>query len=567
MGVKRAVKLVLGTAADASGPVFTWGPLIHNPQVVDFLRRQGVNIAEKIEDFDADATIVIRSHGVPPDIKKFLAQKGVGICDATCPKVARVQGIIKKYSAKGRDVVIIGYADHAEVKGLLGYAGERGHVVCAVRDIPTLPELERPVVIGQTTLNREKYLECADAVKSRFPKTLIIDTLCDSTSQRQIEIREMAKEADAIVVVGGYNSSNTKRLFEVAESTGVASFWVETEEELDPEDFLDARTVAVTAGASTPHWIVSRVIERLERMRKGRIPLWEIPSIKDFGYAVIQSNLLTGLAAAMLAASALFLAGAKIDPLLLLATGLFIFGVNTVYNLIDWQGFILADPSKLGFFWSNRVLLATASVLGLVVSASLMWFFGPLPFGLTIAGVFIAGLFAVLRGTRLFPISRKLVTWREVPGAKDLLYTFGWLFAAGLIPIITTWGSRFWPSILALVWVGLLSLLRSALFSITDLETDRILERESYATVVGEKGVWKITIAAVVLSAAIIVVGVSTGIFRIAVLSELLFLAYMIFLILRFRRSGIGRGTRAELAVEGGFISGGVIAILIGVLC
>jgi len=561
MGVKNAVDLVLRTAIETKGPILTWGPLIHNPQVVEFLREQGVDVAGSADCLDERSTVVIRSHGVPPAAREIIRETGARLCDATCRKVANVQSIVKKYASNGHDVVLIGHSDHAEVIGLLGFAGERGYVVGEIADVEALPELKKPVVIGQTTLNRDWYFERANAVKIRFPDTKIIDTLCDSTSERQREIRELSKEVDAIVVVGGYNSSNTKRLYEVAESTGVKSVWVETEAELDPVDFESMATVAVTAGASTPHWIVSRVIERLEHMGRGRIPIWELPWIKDFGYAVIQSNILTGFAAAMLTASFLFLAGFPLDAPVIIAMGLFVFGYHTVYNLVDWQGFVLADPSKLRFFWGNRKILSVTAVLGLVVSTGLMWFHRPTGFILTIIGGILAGLFAIFKGSRIVPLGRRLVTWREIPGARDILHAVGWIFATGVVPFVANYriiGPGAW---FALVWIILISLLRSAIFSITDLESDRVLGRESIATVIGESNAWRIAFTTVILALLLLIACAILDILTIGSLLLIVFLVYMLVLIIRLRSVGIGRGTWAELAVDTGFVICGLLAI------
>jgi len=562
MGVRRAVELVLRTAAESHNPIFTWGPLIHNPQTVDFLKEQGVGVVESFDEIPENATIVIRSHGIPPEVREKLTELDVNICDATCPRVGNVQGIAKKFAVEGRDVIIVGYREHAEVKGLLGYAGEKGMVVVSLDEVDNLPQLDRPVVIGQTTLNRDCYFAIADAVKKRFPETEIIDTLCESTSQRQQEVVELTEESDAIIVVGGFNSSNTKRLYEIAKSTGIPSFWVETADELSPGDFAGMSSVAVTAGASTPHWIVSRVIERLERFGEKRLPPWEWPWIKDFGYAIIQSNILTGLAAAMLAATAIFLTGKPMPVNALIATGLFVFSMHTIYNLVDWQGLALVDPSKIRFFIGNRKLLSVASISGLIISLPLIWFSGVWPFILMVLGVIVSGVFAFSKKLPRFLTRYSFATWGEIPGAKDIFHTAGWFFAAGIIPVISV-KAHFWPSILALGWVAMLSILRASLFSITDLETDRVLGRASFATTIGERGTWNISTAAVALSAAIICTGVSFDLLPNISFFEIVPLVYMFVLLFRLRRSGIRRGTWAELAVDVGYLLGGIVAILL----
>ncbi|MCD6501476.1 4-hydroxy-3-methylbut-2-enyl diphosphate reductase, partial [bacterium] len=429
MGVKRAVEFVLKTAGEYPGPIFTWGPLIHNPQTVDFLKEQGVDVIDTPSEIPKDSTVVIRSHGISPEERRAIVDSGASICDATCPKVARVQGLIKRAANQGRDIIIVGNKKHAEVRGLSGYAGERGHIVGAKEDIENLEGIEAPAVFAQTTLINRQYFELASAIEEKFPGAEIFDTLCDSTSERQNEIAELSKEADAIVVVGGFNSGNTKQLFEVAKSTGIVSFWVETADELKPDDFRGMETVAVTAGASTPHWVVSRVIERLERFNERHLPPWRWPWLKAAGYIAIQSNILTGLAAAMLAASAIFIAGGTMKITTLLAIGLFVMSMHTLYNLVDWQSLALVDPSKIRFFWGNRRLLSLLSAFGLLLALPLSMLSGLYPFLLMCAGAVLATVFVSLKRMPNFLKKRGFGTWRSIPGAKDLLHIFGWILA------------------------------------------------------------------------------------------------------------------------------------------
>ncbi len=560
MGVKRAVELVLKTAGESSSPIFTWGPLIHNPQTVDFLKEQGVGVIDNPSEVQAGSTIVIRSHGVPPEKKAAILSTGANVCDATCPKVARVQGLIRKASKEGNLVVIVGNPEHAEVEGLIGFA-DRSVVLEAVEDIDKI-ECEGGVsVFGQTTLNRERYERFANLIKTRFPQAKIHDTLCDSTSARQAELPELAKGADAIIVVGGRNSSNTKRLYEVALETGRPTFWIETESELNKEDFAGYSTVAVTAGASTPHWIVSRVVERLEAMNETSLPPWRWPRLKAFGYIAIQSNFLTGLAAAMLGTSAIFLTGGKFNLPVAAAAGLFVMSMHTLYNLVDWQGLALVDPSKIRFFWGNRRLLSILSALGLLIAIPLSFIAGFEPFILMCLGSFSALVFVSLKGMPKFLKAKGVSTWRNIPGAKDIMHASGWILAAGLIPI-----SAVKPTpalaIIGIGWVAVFAILRALLFSITDMGTDRILGRDSFAGIIGEKRAWYSVSLLMGVAISIVIVGLLAGILSPSAEIEFLFLGYMSILIFRFRRSGISRGTWAELAVDAGLLLSGALPFI-----
>ncbi|MCK5833333.1 4-hydroxy-3-methylbut-2-enyl diphosphate reductase [bacterium] len=565
MGVKRAVELVLKKAGESPIPIFTLGPLIHNPQTVEFLKEQGVDIYDGSFEIPQESTVVIRSHGVPPDERQIVSELGVKLCDATCPKVARVQGLIKKASNDGELVIIIGNPEHAEVRGLLGYAKGRGFVVSDEVEIENIPSNGEVSVFGQTTINRKKYELFTDLIKTKFPQAKIFDTLCDSTSNRQAEIPELAEDVDAIIVIGGKNSGNTKRLYELGVETGKTTFWIETETELHKEDFVGMISVAVTAGASTPHWIVSRVVEKLEGFNEKHRPPWEWPKLKAFGYVVIQSNVLTGLSAALLGVSAVFLAAAKISPSIVLATGLFVMSMHTLYNLVDWQGLALVDPSKIRFFWGNRRLLSFFSAFSLLLAIPLAMLSGYLPFIMLCLGCVSALVFVSLKGMPRFLKNKGFGTWRSIPGAKDVLHASGWIYAAGLIPVLSV-STRFWLSALAILWVAVFSILRTILFSITDMETDRVLGRESVASIIGEKRAWLLTYFLMGIACALLILGLCLGIIKTVCAIEFIFLLYMIIIIIRFRRIGIYRGTWVEFAIDAGLLSSGILPLLMSLV-
>ncbi len=263
MGVRRAVEATLQLVETRQVPIATFGPLIHNPQVLEMLAEKGVQVLEEVPA-DTKATVVIRAHGVPPARKRSLEESGVVVEDATCPRVVKVQAIIDKYRRQGYTTVIIGDRDHAEVEGLMGHAGKVGLVVSRMEDLDDL-ELSIPyIVVSQTTQDEEMFQEITAAILARYPGGKVFNTICDSTHKRQDEVRQMCREVDALVVVGGRNSANTKRLAEIADGLSCPVFLVETESELDGEKLRGYNSVGVTAGASTPAWIIREVVETLE---------------------------------------------------------------------------------------------------------------------------------------------------------------------------------------------------------------------------------------------------------------------------------------------------------------
>lgn len=262
MGVRRAVEMTLEAVDSCEKPICTFGPLIHNPQVLNLLSQKGISVIETVPP-RGHGTVLLRAHGVPPRVKAALVTAGFRVVDATCPRVIKVQTIIRRHAADGYGTIIIGDRNHPEVVGLLGYAGARGCVVGSVKELAALPRFTKAIVVAQTTQNTAFYREVKDWVRRNCPHYQVFDTICDSTEKRQTEVKQLADAVDAVVVVGGHNSGNTNRLAEIARKAGKPTQQVETEAELDCQVLAAARSVAVCAGASTPDWMIRRVIQVL----------------------------------------------------------------------------------------------------------------------------------------------------------------------------------------------------------------------------------------------------------------------------------------------------------------
>ncbi|MBW1896608.1 MAG: 4-hydroxy-3-methylbut-2-enyl diphosphate reductase, partial [Deltaproteobacteria bacterium] len=230
MGVRRAVEIVLDAANTREGPIYTYGPLIHNPQVLEILAEKGVTVLHDLSE-TKPGSVAIRAHGVPPETKRALIDAGHAVIDATCPRVIKVQTIIRKYARQGYGVIIVGNKDHPEVVGLLGYAQGQGHVITHPDDLDQLPPLDKAIVVAQTTQDRQLLDRITGIASERFPHFKV--TICASTHKRQVEVREMARSVDAVIVVGGHNSGNTQRMVQVVEQEGTPAFHVEDAAEID----------------------------------------------------------------------------------------------------------------------------------------------------------------------------------------------------------------------------------------------------------------------------------------------------------------------------------------------
>lgn len=265
-GVRRAFEKVLDVARKGS-PVYTYGPLIHNPQAVEDLEKKGIKVIDSINE-KINGTVVIRTHGLPPKEREKLKKSGAVICDATCPDVAAIQGIVKKHLKQNCFIIIIGDKNHPEVQALLGYAEGRGVAIMKPQDIDNLSigSDEKICVIAQSTQKRENFEKLVDVIRKKFVDCEVFDTICESTAERQKETMALAQEVDVMVVVGGKNSANTTRLAQVSKEMGTPTFHIEQARELKDEDFKDFKSIGVTAGASTPDWIIEEVLKVLKKL-------------------------------------------------------------------------------------------------------------------------------------------------------------------------------------------------------------------------------------------------------------------------------------------------------------
>jgi 4-hydroxy-3-methylbut-2-enyl diphosphate reductase len=261
-GVERALQRALKAASDAPGPVRSLGPLIHNPGVIADLERRGVKVI--FEPAEAtEGTVILRSHGVPRDVKLQLETTDLTVVDATCRFVKSAQVKAAKLHRQGYFVVILGETDHPEVLALRSYAGDNSVVVESPAGLPEQLPSERVGVVVQTTQSQEHLAELVCHLAQHTRELLVHNTICSATEQRQTAAMAMAEQVDAVVVVGGRNSGNTRRLAELCAARQPKTYHVESADELDPAWFRGLTVVGVTAGASTPPEQIKAVADRL----------------------------------------------------------------------------------------------------------------------------------------------------------------------------------------------------------------------------------------------------------------------------------------------------------------
>lgn len=262
-GVERALDLARQAAGEAPGPVRSLGPLIHNPGVIADLEERGVRVISDPGEAQ-DGTVILRSHGVPREVKEELLGAGrTAVVDATCTFVKSAQEKAARLRARGYFVIILGEKDHPEVLAVLSYAGERSLVVESPADLPEELPGKRVGVVVQTTQSHERLAELVQHLAPRVREMLVYNTICGATEQRQAAAMAMAEGVDAVVVVGGRNSANTRRLAELCAARQPRTHHVESAEELNPSWFRGLGVVGVTAGASTPPEQIEAVVTRL----------------------------------------------------------------------------------------------------------------------------------------------------------------------------------------------------------------------------------------------------------------------------------------------------------------
>jgi 4-hydroxy-3-methylbut-2-enyl diphosphate reductase len=261
-GVKRAVEMARSTAEGASGPVFTWGPLIHNPQVVDRLQQGGVRVAEEMDDFEGEA-FVVSAYGVEHAVLDAARSKGMRVVDATCPVVIRAHSLAFKLVEEGYQLIVVGDHGHPEMVTLKEVLGDKVTIVHD-RDEARAVKLRGKIgVLSQTTQSMENFSQVVADLALRTKELKVVNTLCPAITVRQEEAEQLVDEVDALVVIGGHHSANTTRLWEIGRAHGLPTHHIEVPDELDPAWFGGVQKVGVMSGASTPEWIIAEVIDRL----------------------------------------------------------------------------------------------------------------------------------------------------------------------------------------------------------------------------------------------------------------------------------------------------------------
>lgn len=261
-GVKRAVEQVYEQAA-LGGSIYTYGPIVHNEEVVKELEQKGVQVIHTPEQLQEikEGTVMIRAHGVPKQIKEMIDRQGLKCVDATCPFVKRIHNIVEKESAAGKKIVIIGNAGHPEVEGIMGWSKTPATVIETSEEarLFTCNEDDEICIVSQTTFNYNKFQDMVEIFMKKGYNVIVVNTICNATEERQTEAGEIAAKVDVMIVIGGKHSSNTQKLYEICRQECANTYFIQTLEDLHLDLPKSVRLVGITAGASTPNNIIEEV--------------------------------------------------------------------------------------------------------------------------------------------------------------------------------------------------------------------------------------------------------------------------------------------------------------------
>ncbi|MGN0351176.1 MAG: bifunctional 4-hydroxy-3-methylbut-2-enyl diphosphate reductase/30S ribosomal protein S1, partial [Roseburia sp.] len=270
-GVKRAVDTVYEQIQKKNKPIYTYGPIIHNEEVVKDLTKKGVHVIETLEELDSleKGAVIIRSHGVAKEVYDRIQESGFEIVDATCPFVLKIHRLVEEYGKKGYHIVIIGNDSHPEVEGIKGWAKESEITVVATHEEAEKfsENSEKKVcIVSQTTFNYNKFQELVEIISKKGYDIIVLNTICNATEERQTEAKQIAKDVDAMIVIGGRTSSNTQKLFEISKNECENTYYIQTVDDLDLKQLESVNNVGITAGASTPNNIIEEVQKRMSEL-------------------------------------------------------------------------------------------------------------------------------------------------------------------------------------------------------------------------------------------------------------------------------------------------------------
>lgn len=562
-GVKRAMELALKSAHQHREQyVYTLGPLVHNPQAVELLRARSIIPVENCPEAKAEA-VLIRAHGIAPQVREELRETASEVIDATCPHVAHAQNLAKKYAAEGYAVIIVGDRGHPEVIGILGCVPEGdGYVVESPEDIDKLPaNLGKVCVIAQTTQSGERFAPIVEKIKSLYPDVRVFNTICGATAQRQKEVKELAEKVDLMIVIGGRHSANTRRLAEISRHSGVPTIHIETAEELEFSEIARQKNIGVTAGASTPHWVIRNVIEQLREFEEMRYPL-PVRLFSRTTRFLIYSQLYLALGAGSIAFAVQVLLALPINLLVLVLAAAYALSMHILnrYLSLPQEKELLYGMQK--YFSEHKKLMWVMGISSGALSFFISFYLG-LP---AIILVSLSLVFGAVYSLAIIPAGwlprlryRRLM---DIPGSKDLFTAIAWTVVTAVVPfVVNKASSPLPPFLLSLSIVLMLVLVRSLIYDVRDIEGDIIVGRETLPIILGLGWIYKIIFSLLSLLALVLIAGWGLKLFSPLSLLMLLVIGYIVLTFYYKWSAEFYHSLAYDALIDGQFILIGLLAL------
>jgi len=484
MGVRRAVDIVLDIAQhETSRRIYTYGPLIHNPQTIELLKSRGVKPVESIEEIKdrENAILIIRAHGIAPAERKKIKESGIKIVDATCPKVGYVQSIIKKHAALNYTVVIVGDKEHPEVDGLLGYTGGRGIIVSTLDDVDKLSCIDKVCVVAQTTQDSDSYSKIVEKIKTLCPQAVVFNTICSSTEQRQAEVIAMAGEMDAMFIVGGKNSANTRRLADLAQKKQSSTFHIETPDEMEKINLGPYNSIGVSAGASTPNWIIDRVMEKIMEGQSRKLK--NLGRLLNLWILAIKTDIYSALGAGCLCLVCMLLQNMPVRLSFMAIAFLFVYAIHVLNRLISRKPAGLVgsfreesyDRHKKTYLYT--ALLSIAAALALAFNTSFIVF----------VVLFVVSFTGAIYNMNILSKKWRFRSLKDLPGSKNLSLAVAWSIVTAILPALDKPYSHNAGLIVAFCFTFGIVFIRSAMSDILEIQNDKLIGQETIPVFFGKE--------------------------------------------------------------------------------
>ncbi len=487
MGVRKAMDNVLDAAnkkGSDDGAVYTEGPLIHNPQVLEKLEKKGIRALKEDTDL-SKSTVVIRAHGITPKRRQELEATGAEICDATCPRVKRVQSIIEENAKEEYSTIIVGDEGHAEVIGLLGYTNGNGYVVSSPEEVSELPDMEKICIVAQTTQDMNTFALIADKLKHRYKNHKVFDTICSSTSRRQEEVISLSENVDAMIVVGGRGSANTNRLVQISEKKGVPAFLVETEQELDLKKLADYGLIGITAGASTPNWLLDRVVDKVQNYQGKKSKKMQAFTEKAITI-LIGSFMYIGIGAASFSYASSILLGINPSIKFCAIATLFLFSMYVLNYFANKEAAALSEPSRAKLYEQHQGIFMVLGIAAAILSSVLAFTINMDVFFC----IFFASLFGIAYRVSIVPKRfTSIFRYRslaQIPGSKEMFISVAWAVSTGLITFLGSAESSLSSLPVVLAFTFSMVFTRTVLLDVRDVQGDRIIGKETIPIAIGK---------------------------------------------------------------------------------